>query len=613
MGLPFCMLPRAMPDSEHSHSTKDDSLHLLRRLTGDHLRRHLKPLIQAVVCMLLVAGATAANAYMIQPALDHIFFSKSTAMLTFIPLVVIALAMIKGFAAYGQSVLMKSVGQRIVMDLQVDLYSHLLYADIAMFNATASGKLLSRFSNDIYMIRKNLTSVITGLAREMVTLVALIGVMFYQNFELSMVAMLVMPLALYPMRRLGRRMRKVSRKTQEDLAHYISHLDDSFQGIRIVKSHANEQGEITRANSIMNGIFELLMKAIRIESLPAPIMETLGGLAIALVIWYGGSQVIAGTTTPGSFFSFITALLMAYRPLKGLSGVNTNLQEGLAAVSRIYEVLDVAPKITNAPNAAPLQINKGKVEFDNVHFTYAEGKTALKDLSFTIEAGQRVALVGTSGAGKSTIINMMMRFYDPEGGSIRIDGQEIRDVTLASLRQSIAMVNQEATLFDDTIRANIAYGMPNATEEEIIAAAYAAAAHDFIIELPQGYETMIGQNGVRLSGGQRQRIAIARAMLKNAPILLLDEATSALDTISEQQIQQALDRLMQGRTTIVIAHRLSTIEHVDCIFVVKDGEIVESGTHAALLKKHGDYARLYHRQFERQAVLPHQAGLTGAV
>ena len=563
--------------------------------------------------MLLVAGATAGNAYMIQPALDHIFFQKNALMLNLIPLVVIGLSMVKGFATYGQSVLMKSIGQRLVMDLQVELYSHLLYADIAMFNATASGKLLSRFSNDIYMIRKNVTNVITALARELVTLVALVGVMFYENFELSLIAMLVMPIAIYPTRRLGRRMRKVSRKTQEDLGKYISHLDDSFQGIRIVKSHANEQGEIARAGKIMNGIFELLMKAIRIESLPAPIMETLGGIAIASVIWYGGHQVFAGTTTAGAFFSFIAALLMTYRPLKGLSGVNSNLQEGLAAVSRIYEVLDVQPKITNAPGARPLQVDKGKIEFENVHFTYDEGKMALKDLSFTIQAGQRVALVGTSGAGKTTIINMMTRFYDPENGSISIDGQNIRNVTLSSLRQSIAMVNQEATLFDDTIRNNIAYGMPDASEEAIIAAAYDAAAHDFILELPQGYDTMIGQHGVRLSGGQRQRIAIARAMLKNAPILLLDEATSALDTISEQQIQQALDRLMQGRTTIVIAHRLSTIEHVDCIFVVKDGEIVESGTHAELLKKHGDYARLYHRQFERQAVLPHQAGLTGAV
>lgn len=598
-----------MPKSEEQKVNKEESLQLLKRLGGDHLRRHTGSLIKAVICMLIVAGATAANAYMIQPVLDKIFFQKQTQMLMVIPLIVLALAMVKGFAAYGQSVIMKTVGQRIVMDLQVKLYSHLLYADIAMFNATASGKLLSRFSNDIYMIRKNVTSVITGLARELVTLVALVGVMFYQSLELSLIALLVMPIAFYPMTRLGKRMRKVSRRTQEDLAHYISHLDDSFQGIRIVKSHANEQGEIKRADSMMDGIFALLMKAIRIESAPAPIMETLSGIAIASVIWYGGYQVIEGTTTPGSFFSFMTALLMAYRPLKGLTGVNTNLQEGLAAVSRIYEVLDVHPKIADSVDAKPLIMERGKVEFDGVNFTYEEGKLALKNLSFTIEAGQRVALVGASGAGKSTIINMLLRFYDPDSGAIRIDGQDIRGVTLASLRKSIAMVNQEATLFDDTIRANIAYGAPDASEEDIIAAAYAAAAHDFILELPQGYDTMIGQNGVRLSGGQRQRLAIARAMLKNAPILLLDEATSALDTISEQQIQQALDRLMQGRTTIVIAHRLSTIEHADCIFVVKDGEIIESGTHKELLKKEGDYAKLYHRQFERKTPAPQQSEL----
>lgn len=599
---------------DHSHHAKDKTLYLLKRLVGEQLCRYTGTLLKAVGCMLLVAAATAANAWMIQPMLDEIFIRKEADMLTPIALAVIGLAMIKGFATYGQSVMMKSVGQRIVMDLQVRLYSHLLYADIAMFNATASGKLLSRFSNDIYMIRKNVTSVITGLAREFVTLIGLVCVMFYQSVELSLIAIVVMPLAFYPMRKLGKRMRKVSRKTQEDLAHYISHLDDSFQGIRIVKSHANEQGEIRRAGNIMDNIFGLLMKAIRIESASAPIMETLGGLAIASVIWYGGYQVIQGTTTPGAFSSFIAAVLMAYRPLKGLTGVNTSLQEGLAAVSRIYEVLDAQPKITDAPNAKPLQIDRGKIEFENVHFTYEEGKTtALADLTFTVEAGQRVALVGTSGAGKSTIINMILRFYDPESGSIRVDGQDIREVTQASLRHAVAMVNQEATLFDDTIKANIAYGMPEATEEQIIEAAYAAAAHDFILELPQGYDTMIGQNGVRLSGGQRQRIAIARAMLKNAPILLLDEATSALDTISEQQIQQALDRLMQGRTTIVIAHRLSTIEHADCIFVVKEGRIAEAGTHTELLRKNGDYAKLYHRQFERQAVLPHQLGLAGVV
>lgn len=588
-----------------SPKDKENTFYLLKRLASGELRRHTKALIGAVFCMLMVAGTTALLAWMIQPALDRIFFNKDATMLSLIPLGVIGIALVKGMFTYGQQVLMKSVGQKLVMELQHKLYDHLLHADVTLFNQTASGKLLSRFSNDVYMIRKNVTQIITGLARELVTLVALAGVMFYQSLELSLVAVAVYPLAIYPMTRLGRRMRKVSRKTQEQLGTYISQLDDSFQGIRIVKAHVNEAGESKRARTLLEDIFQLMLKSIRIESAPAPIMETISSVAIAAVIWYGGFKVINGETTAGAFFSFIGAMMMAYRPIKGLTGINTNLQEGLSAIKRIYDVLDAEPKIKNLPDAVPLEVTNGEITFENVSFTYDEGKRALQHVHFAVKPGQKVALVGASGSGKSTMMNLVLRFYDPENGRILIDGQDIRHVTLSSLRHAMAMVNQEATLFDDTVRNNIAYGSPNATEDEIMAAAYSAAAHDFIQELPDGYNTLIGQRGVRLSGGQRQRIAIARAMLKNAPILLLDEATSALDTISEQQIQHALDKLMKGRTSIIIAHRLSTIEHVDTIFVVKDGRIVESGTHKQLLQAGGEYSRLYHREFEPQVLAQH--------
>ena len=484
--------------------------------------------------------------------------------------------------------------------MQMSLYKHLLYSDIDTFNNTSSGKLLSQFSNDINVIKKNLSNVLVGFAKETLTLVFLTGVMFYQSFELALIGFVAFPLAVYPIMRLGKRMKKVSTKTQEELGVYTSKLDDTFQGVRIVKAYNNEKFEIKKASIVVEGIYNLYLKSARIEAAASPIMETLAGIVITAVIWYGGSQVLDGTTTSGTFFSFIAALLMAYKPMKSLSGLNNNLQEALAAIKRLYTVLDKKPKITDKKDAKKLKLKDkkdAKIEFRDVSFSYGDKAPALRNVSLVAPAGKRVALVGASGGGKSTIMNMILRFYDPAQGEVIIGKENIKDVTLSSLRKNIAIVNQEATLFDDTIRANILYGNPEASEDEMIDAACSAAAHDFIMEQQDGYDTLIGQNGLKLSGGQRQRIAIARAMIKNAPILLLDEATSSLDTVSERQVQHALDNLMQGRTTIVVAHRLSTIVNSDIIYVVDRGEIVESGTHQQLVKKGGVYAKLAKKQF----------------
>jgi subfamily B ATP-binding cassette protein MsbA len=576
------------------------SVRLVERLWNDHINFHLRRLGLAALCMILVAAATAGNAWLLQPVLDGIFLKNDTSLLLALPIAILALAALKGAGSYGQMVMMKYVGQRITTDMQLSLYRHLLSSDIALFSANSSGKLISRFSNDVQIIRRNLTNFLSNFAKEIVTLVFLVAVMFYQSASLALIAFTVFPIAVLPVVRLGKKMRRVATRTQEEMGQFTASLDDTFQAIRIVKACTNEELESAKAKTAMEKLFQLYIRAAKLESASSPIMEALSGIAIAAVVWYGGWQVIEGHTTPGAFFSFIGALIMAYKPIKSLSGLTANTQEGLAAVARYYAMMDTKPTIRDMKNAKPLKLKKGTVQFKQVQFAYNDEADVLHGISLDVAAGSKVALVGESGGGKSTILNLILRFYDPSKGSILLDGQDVKKVTLASLRKSVGIVTQESLLFDDSIRANIAYGKPAASEKDITVAAKAAAAHDFIQKLPQGYDTVIGQHGVRLSGGQRQRIAIARAMLKNAPILLLDEATSSLDTASESQVQQALGRLMKNRTTIVIAHRLSTVKDADKIYVISGGRVVEHGNHDALLKKKGEYSRLYARQFAPQ-------------
>ncbi len=518
--------PGRAPAGEFSHHT----LPLVRRLARDFLRPYGARMAAALGCMGLMAGATAGNAWLMQPMLDRVFVAHDEHLLLLIPLAVIVLAFVKGFANYWQSVLMTTVGQRVVADIQLSLFARLMRADIAYFHANPTGTLISRFTNDAGMLRNATTVVLAGIGKEAVTAAFLIALMFYQDWLLALIAFIVFPVAIRPIVSIGRRMRRVSANTQSEIGQFTTLLDQTFQGARHVKAYGMEAYEQKRAARLIESLYGLVERAQRIRAVASPLMETLGGVAVALVILYGGHQVISEARSPGAFFSFITALLLAYQPMKALAGLNANLQEGLAAAQRIFTVLDVEPEIRERADARPLVVSGGEVRFSEVRFAYANGTLALDGAGFVAPAGKTVALVGASGAGKSTILNLIPRFYDVAAGAVTIDGTDVRETTLASLRGAVALVSQEVSLFDDTVRANIAYGRFGASEAEIVAAAKAAAADEFIRALPQGYDTAVGEHGVKLSGGQRQRLAIARAMLKNAPILLLDEATSALDT-----------------------------------------------------------------------------------
>ncbi|MGH7114505.1 MAG: ABC transporter ATP-binding protein [Stellaceae bacterium] len=570
---------------------------LVWRLARDFMRPHAPRIALAFVLMGAAAASTALRAWLMQPVLDRIFVGRDASLLLVIAGAALAIAIVKGVSDYGEAVLMNRVGQRVIADVQKALFGQVMRADLAYFHAHASGTLISRFTSDAALLRSAAANVLGAIGKDALTVVFLVGLMFYQDWLLALVSFFVFPLAIRPIVGIGRRMRRVSANTQAEIGQLTTLLSQTFQGARLVKAYGMEDYEERRAAGLFERIFALIDRATRTRSRASPMMETLGGAAIAVVILYGGHQVIAGSRTPGAFFSFITALLLAYQPLKSLVNLNASLQEGLAAAHRIFQVLDVEPTIRDSPGAAPLRVAGGEIRFDRVRFGYAPGAVALDRISLTVPAGRTVALVGASGAGKSTILNLIPRFYDVDEGSIAIDGQDVRDVTLASLRGALALVAQEVTLFDDTLRANIAYGRFGASDAEIEAAARAAGAEGFIRELPDGYDTQVGEHGVRLSGGQRQRLAIARAMLKDAPILLLDEATSALDNESERQVQAALRTLIRGRTTLVIAHRLSTVQGADLICVVDRGRIVESGRHAELLARNGLYARLHAMQF----------------
>jgi ATP-binding cassette, subfamily B, bacterial MsbA len=550
----------------------------------------------------VVSGTTAMSAYLMKPIVNDVFIAKNEDMLWLVSGFVLVTFLAKGIASYGQSLLMAYVGLRIVADCQTRLYRHLIGMDLGFFNSMPSGRLVSRFLVDINNMRSAVSNAFTGLGKEFLSLIGLVTVMFVQDWQLAAISFFIFPVAVYPIVRLGKRMRKVTANTQEENGLFTAILDQSFQGIRVVKAYGMEKYETSRVSGLVERIFKLNIKSNRIRALSSPIMETLGGIAVAIVIVYGGFRVIHQNLDPGSFFSFITALLLAYEPMKRLANLNASLQEGLAGAQRMFDLIDMVSGIQERPGAKAMQVPvNGSIRLEHIGFAYVEGQPALKDVDMSIPSGKTVALVGPSGAGKSTILNLIPRFYDVDEGSITIDGTDVRDVTLESLYANISLVSQEVMLFDDTVRANIAYGRPGASEADIEDAARHAAALDFIQELPQGFDTMVGERGIKLSGGQRQRLAIARAILKNAPILLLDEATSSLDTESERHVQQALDHLMKDRTTLVIAHRLSTIVGADLIYVIQNGAIIEQGSHAELLARNGAYEKLYALQFASEA------------
>ena len=592
------------PAQTGSPGGSDAATHtLLGRLVRTYVRHHLRRLGIAAACMAVVAASTAANAWLMEPVLDEVFLNRNERMLVIVPLAVLVIALVKGLSTYGQAVLMATVGQRIIARVQLDLFAHLMRADLTYFHQTTTGKLIANFLNDANLLNEAVSKALTGIAKDSVTVVFLIALMFYQDWRLATVTCVILPAAIVPMRNLGKRMRKASTETQQKTGRFSALLGEAFQGARHIKAYGMEARETARADAAIEERLKAVFKVVKTRALATPVVETLGSLAVAAVIFYGGTRVLEGATSPGTFFSFIAALIMAYQPIRSLANLNASLQEGLAAAQRIFAMIDIEPEIKEARDAKPLAVSGGEIAFEDVHFAYEDGKTALSGVNLLVPAGRSVALVGASGAGKSTVINLIPRFYDVDSGRITIDGMDVRAATIASLRGAIALVSQESTLFNDTVRANIGFGRAGASEDEIIAAARDAAAHDFIKDFPEGYDTVVGEGGVKLSGGQRQRIAIARAMLKNAPILLLDEATSALDSQAERQVQSALRSLMKGRTTLVVAHRLSTIVEADEIHVIDRGRIVESGRHAALLATGGTYARLYAEQAGGTVVL----------
>lgn len=570
----------------------DAFLRLLR-----YARPHAGLIAVAVLAMVVYGAASAAIAWLIKPIVDDVLTAQGR--LGFVITALLVAYVLKGIGAYFSSYLMDDIGQRVVLELRRELFTHLLNQSAAFFASRTTGQLLSRINNDVGQVQRAVAETVGDLSRESLALVGYAGLMFYYDAKLALVCMTAAPLVVYPLVRLGKRVRTVTRWSQE-AQEYMSHVAaEAFSGHRIVKAFGAEAREALKFETAARELYRSNLKVTRVLSVLPPMMELLGGVAIAGALWYGTREIATGRLTAGEFTLFVAALLMMYGPIKKLSRVNANLQQAVAASERLFELLDLHTEVREREGARPLPPFAEAITFEDVAFGYEDGKGrhALRGVSFEVRAGQMVAIVGPSGAGKSTLANLLPRFYDVTGGAIRIDGLDIRDVTLASLRAQIGMVTQDTVLFDETIAVNIAFGVPGASQDAIEAAARAAHAHDFIVGLPDGYQTRIGERGQRLSGGQRQRLAIARALLKNSPLLILDEATSALDTESERLVQDALATLLENRTSFVIAHRLSTVRRADAIIVLERGRVAEIGRHDDLVARPGGvYARLHQLQ-----------------
>ncbi len=582
----------------HKLPLDESTRRLVTRLWLDWLRPYLPRILTAALLMAIVAGVTGLYPLLIEQAINRLE-AKDRSALFLLPLAIVAVTFAKGSASYGQAVLSQSVAFGVIADMQKAMFAHLMRADLASLQAATTGQLVSRFTNDVNLMRDALAKSMTGIARDLLILLVMIGTMFWLDWLLALIVIVIFPISIVPIIRIGRRLRRTSTNVQVELGDLTANLSQAIGGARLIKAYRMEAHEQARANALFENVYRLTMKMVKSRARAYPLLETLGGIAVAAVLSFGGWRIISGAGSLGEFTGFLSAVLIAYQPLRSLGNLNASLQEGLAAIKRTFDLLDQPAQILEPPDAKPLAVTAGKIEFNQVVFHYDGDKQALNEVTLTIPAGKTVALVGPSGAGKSSVLNLILRFFDTTGGTVTIDGQDVATVTLPSLRDQIALVSQDTTLFNDSVRANIAFGALDADDGAVRAAAQGAAAHDFITALPQGYDTIVGDQGSTLSGGERQRIAIARAMLKDAPILLLDEATSALDAESERQVQVALARLTTGRTTLVIAHRLSTVMDADLIYVLDEGRVVESGNHDELLSQGGLYARLCRLQFQK--------------
>ena len=563
------------------------------------LKPHKVKIGIAIACMIMVSAMGSAQAYMIKPLLDEIFVKKDRWMLDIIPFVLILVFVSKGIFNYFANSLLDILGQGIISDLRKNIFAHIHSLPISFFHNTPTGELIARVISDSMLIQMAVSRALAGVFKDLFQVFGLVCVVMYLNWKLAIIALIFLPLAFIPVSHFARKFRKLSTTNQQTVAQVSNILHETITGHKIVKAFGMEQYEIKRFSETVDRLFGIIKKDIKNNSLQGPIMELMGGLGITAIIWYGGHQVITGQSTPGVFFAFLTSIIMIYNPIKRISNINSAIQQGLAAATRIFTLLDTKSTIQDKPGAILLPPFKKHIEFKNVSFSYDGNIDILKDINLNVRYGEMLALVGTSGGGKTTLVNLIPRFFEVTKGGIQIDGHDLRDVTMKSLRDQLAIVSQQTILFNDTVKNNIAYGDLNRSDAEIIAAAKAAHAYDFIKELPDGFDTIVGESGARLSGGQQQRLSIARALLKNAPILILDEATSALDTESEREVQKALENLMQNRTTFVIAHRLSTIRNADRIIVIQEGRIVEEGRHDHLLASKGAYTTLHNMQFDQ--------------
>jgi subfamily B ATP-binding cassette protein MsbA len=551
----------------------------------------------AIVCMLLFSATNGVMPFLIRYIFDDLFTNKNLTALKILPGAIIATFVLRGVVGFGSSYLTEYVGQRIIADLRTALNDHIQHMSLSFFNRTPTGTIVSRVTNDVVLVRAALTDAVASVLKDASSLVILVAVAFYQDWLLSLIAFVAFPASVLPILRLSKRLRSLAKKGQVSMGNLTMLLQETIQGNRVVKAFGMENYEKQRFDGENDRLFRLYMKGTMIRASTNPMMEVLAAFGIAGVVWYGGYSVINGGRTQGAFLSFLTALFLLYDPFKGLVRTNAMVQQAMGAAERLMELLDTATDVVERPGARPLAGIRDGIRFEGVSFRY-DHELVLRDIDLEIHRGEVVALVGMSGGGKSTIADLIPRFYDVPQGRITIDGVDIRDYTLASVRAHMAIVTQHTFLFNDTVRNNIAYGDIATDMNAIVAAARAANAHEFIMEMPEGYDTAIGELGVKLSGGQRQRLAIARALLKDAPILVLDEATSALDNESERLVQEALETLMRNRTTLVIAHRLSTVRRADRIVVVVRGQIVEQGTHDELLALDAEYRKLYDLQFQ---------------